>query len=388
MPAAPGRRRPRDPLWARLLVIFGAVLMMGGGASAVLTRVAINQATSNITTANLIGGDAAARRPGGSTIKGPINILMVGIDVRPTGGADAGARSDTIVILHIPASHDQGYLVSIPRDWRVPIPPYPKTGFRGWTTKINAAFDEGYRGGGTELEKRGRGVDLLAQTINKQTGITFNGAAIIDFGGFEAVVHALGGVDMCVDQRAHSIHLAHDRNGRIVRVWFDDKAKRVRGIPPGGEPLVHEKGCRRMSAQLALDYSRIRYGLKNTDYDRQRHQQQLIKAIAKKATSSGVLTDPGKLNRVISAAGKAFVLDTNNVPAQDFLFTLKGLAANDLVMVKTNGGTYNSVKVDGQSFEALSPESLAMLSAIRDGTLADFLITRPAFVQSTGASGS
>ncbi len=267
----------------------------------------------------------------------------------------------------------------------MPIPPYPKTGFKGWTTKINAAFDEGYRGGGTELERRARGVDLLARTINKQTGIRFNGAAIIDFTGFEAVVRELGGVDMCVDQRAQSIHLAYDRNGRIVRVWFDEKNHKVRGIPPGGRPVVHEKGCRHMSAELALDFSRIRYGLKNTDYDRQRHQQQLIKAIAKKATSSGVLTDLGKLNRVIKAAGKAFVLDTQGVPVEDFLFTMRGLAASDLVMVKTNNGTFNSVTVDGQSYETLSPESMTMLGAVRDGRLADYLLAHPTFVQSTGA---
>jgi LCP family protein required for cell wall assembly len=387
MQAAPKRRRSRDPLWARLIVILGAVLMMGSGAAVVVTRVAINQATSNITTTNLIGGDAAAtRKRGGATISGAINVLLVGIDVRPTGGADQGARADTIVILHIPASHDQGYLLSIPRDWRVDIPPYPKTGFKGWATKINAAFDEGYRGGGTELEKRARGVDLLAQTINKRTGITFNGAAIIDFSGFEAVVRELGGVDMCVDQRAQSIHLAYDRNGRIVRVWFDEKSHKVRGIPAGGRPVVHEKGCRHMSAELALDFSRIRYGLKNTDYDRQRHQQQLIKAIAQQATSAGMLTDLGKLNRVIGAAGKAFVLDTQGVPAEDFLFTLKGLAANDLVMVKTNNGTFNSVNVGGVAYESLSDESLSMLGAVRDGTLPAFLIAHPTFVSSSTTS--
>ena len=38
-----------------------------------------------------------------------------------------------------------------------------------------------------------------------------------------------------------------------------------------------------MAGWEALDYARQRYGLKNGDYDRQRHQQQLIKAIAKKA---------------------------------------------------------------------------------------------------------
>jgi LCP family protein required for cell wall assembly len=374
---SPGRSSRRDPLWAKLLVVVGALLMMGSGGVIVGGKLLINSATSNITQTSLFGGEAAAR---GNNIKGAINMLLVGIDERAKDGDTKGARSDTIVVVHIPASHDQAYLVSIPRDTRVEIPPYPKTGYHGGIDKINGAFQYGFQGDGTELEKRARGVDLLAQTINRLTGIRFNAAAIIDFVGFEAVVRALGGVQMCVDQRAVSIHLAYDKNGRIVPVWFDEKSERVRGIPPGGRRVVHEIGCRRMSAELALDYSRIRYGLPNTDYDRQRHQQQLLKAIAKEATSAGVLTDYGKLNRVIKAAGKAFILDTRGVAIEDFLFTLKGVAANDLVLVKTNRGTYNGGKINGVSYEQLSPESMQMLASVRDDRLLDFLGEHPEFV--------
>jgi len=153
----------------------------------------------------------------------------------------------------------------------------------------------------------------------------------------------------------------------------------VRDIPPGGRRVVHEIGCRRMSPELALDYSRIRYGLPNTDYDRQRHQQQLLKAIAKEATSKGMLTDLGKLNRVIKAAGRAFVLDTGGVKIEDFLFTLKGVAANDLVMIRTNRGTFNGGKIDGVSYEHLSQESMSMLQAVREGRLFEFLVQHPEF---------
>ena len=102
------------------------------------------------------------------------------------------------------------------------------------------------------------------------------------------------------------------------------------------KPVVHKKGCREMKGWEALDYSRQRYGLTNGDYDRQQHQQQLIKAMAKKATEGGVMTNPLKLNDLMKAAGEAFVLDTGGVPIADFVFTLRGVAANDLVMLRTN----------------------------------------------------
>jgi LCP family protein required for cell wall assembly len=385
-PGKPGKtkqRKRRDPLWARLAVVFGALIMLGSGGTIVGAKVLIGQYTSNITQTTLIGGGGAgaAEQQGGNNINGVINMLLVGIDQRENDLA-SGARADTIVILHIPASHDQAYLASIPRDWKVDIPAYPKSGFAGETTKVNAAFEFGYQGGGSELQKRARGVDLLAQTLKRATGITFNGAAIIDFSGFESVVQQLGGVTMCIDQAAQSIHLAINKAGKIRTAWYKENVG-IQGLLPGEKPVSYHVGCgQRLSAQLALDYARIRYGLPNTDYDRQRHQQQLLKAIAKEATSKGILTNPIKLNNVLKAAGKAFVLDTQGVPIEDFIFTLKGVAANDLITLKTNNGTYNTEK--GTSFEQMSADSMTMLHALRDGTLTDFVLNHPQFIASSG----
>ena len=49
----------------------------------------------------------------------------------------------------------------------------------------------------------------MAQTMKNATGISFDGAAIIDFNGFQGVIDALGGVHMCVDQRVKSQHMAY-----------------------------------------------------------------------------------------------------------------------------------------------------------------------------------
>ncbi|MFD0743953.1 LCP family protein [Phytohabitans flavus] len=366
-------------MWAKLAVIVGVVLVVTSGTVIVGSRLLISQVTSDITQTTLIDGAAgAAAAEQGNNIDGPVNLLLVGLDERE-GSDEEGARSDTIIILHIPASHDQAYLVSVPRDTRVEIPPYAKNGYGGGTAKVNAAFSAGYEGPGSELQKRARGFDLLAKTINDLTGITFNGAAIIDFRGFESVVTELGGVDMCVDTRAESIHIGVTKDGKLVRGWYKEGVG-IQGLPDGAKPLVHEKGCRRMSAIEALDYARIRKSLPDGDYGRQRHQQQLLKAIAKETTSTGMLTDPGKLNRVIEAAGKAFILDTQGVPIDDFLFTFRRLAANDLVMVRTNAGEFASETIGGQAYETLTPETMRMLTSVRDGTLPQFLMANPAFV--------
>ncbi|MFI5841130.1 LCP family protein [Catenuloplanes sp. NPDC051500] len=372
-------KRRKDPLWARLILVFGVVLVVVSGGTLVAAQTLISQATDSITQTNLLQDNAgAAAQEGGNNIDGAVNLLLVGIDAREEGSSVTSVLSDTIIILHIPATHDQAYLISIPRDWRVEIPAFAKTGFEGSTEKINSAFSYGYQGDGTEIEKRSRGMELLATTLNKITGITFNGAALIDFNGFASVIHALGGVDMCVDEEAESAHLGVDSDGKLVQGWYSETS----GIqlPAGVKPLVHKTGCRTMNATEALDYARIRKSLSDGDYGRQRHQQQLIKAIAKKATTSGVLTDLGKLNELTKAAGDAFILDTQGIAVADYIFTLKGVAANDLMLIKTNEGNLRSELIDGVSYESLDDESLAMLNAAKTGTLGTFLIEHPQFI--------
>ncbi|GAB7036733.1 MULTISPECIES: LCP family protein [Catenuloplanes] len=373
-------KRRKDPLWARIVLIFGAVLLVASGGTLVAAQTLIASATNSITTDSLLDA-AGAGGDEGNDISGAVNMLLAGIDARDKESATTSVLADTIIILHIPETHDQAYLISIPRDWSVQIPPYAKTGFPGGIQKINSSFSVGYDGDGSEQEKRARGMESLANTLNKITGIKFNGAALIDFGGFEKIIHAMGGVDMCVDEQATSIHLGVNDEGHLYQGWYDEAADQVRGLPAGYEPYVHKLGCRKMSSTLALDYARIRKSLSDGDYGRQRHQQQLMKAIAKQATSSGVLTDLGKLNGLVQAAGEAFILDTQGTPVVDFIYTLKGVAANDLMLIKTNNGQFRSVTdANGSSAETLDSLSMDMLAAAKDGTLGTFLIENPTFI--------
>jgi LCP family protein required for cell wall assembly len=356
------RRPPKDPLWARLTVIFGALLMMGSGAGIVGSKVVISSATGNIVQQNLIGGAQKSEAEGGKSLDGAIDLLLMGVDARARWAVD-DLHADTLIILHIPASHDQAYLVSIPRDTEVQVPPFAKSKYAGGTAKATEAFYWGAQNGGGWAG----GAQLEARTLKNATGISFDGAAIIDFNGFKGIIDALGGVHMCVDQKVASHHM-YMVDGKPM--W---KAE-ARKLGQLQRPVVHQKGCRDMEGWEALDFARQRYGLANGDYDRQRHQQQLIKAMAKKASSSGVLTNLGKVNKLIKAAGKAFVLDTGGVPVEDFLFTMKGVAANDLVLLRTNNGTFSS---NGNNREKFTEESRQMFDAVRQDKLADYIVSHP-----------
>ncbi|AGL21631.1 LCP family protein [Actinoplanes sp. N902-109] len=356
------RKKRKDPLWAKLTVAFGAVLLITSGAGVAGTKWIVSSANGAVTQQNLLGGNQKTATEGGGDLKGAVDILLMGVDARKRWAVD-DLRSDTIIALHIPASHDQAYLVSIPRDTEMQVPAFPKAKYAGGVAKATEVFFHGAQNGGGWAG----GAQLMAETIKANTGMTFDGAAIIDFNGFKSVIDALKGVHMCVDQRVKSHHMQLV-NGKPM---YLAEARKASGTK---KDIWYDPGCQDLEGWQALDYARQRYGLKNGDYDRQRHQQQLIKAIAKKASTSGALTNPVKVNSLIKAAGDAFVLDTGNVPIADFIFGLKGVAANDMVLLRTNNGTFAG---NSNGRETITPKSMEMYKAVKQDKLAQFILSNP-----------
>jgi hypothetical protein len=173
------------------------------------------------------------------------------------------------------------------------------------------------------------------------------------------VVNALGGVHMCIDQRVESIHIGTDRKGNF--------------LPPskGGKPYVYEVGCRDLKPWEALDYVRQRK-LPNGDYDRQRHQQQFLRAMLKKAASKGVITDPKKLDAVVRAGGKALTLDDGGIPPHEWLWAMRNVGDNEVVMLRTPGaGVFAADGVTYQG-EELTAQGKALFDAMRTSTLDQF----------------
>jgi LCP family protein required for cell wall assembly len=325
------------------------------------SKALIARYTSSVEQQAMLGGAAAAPQ---KSLDGPLNVLLLGIDERVENAEDT--RADSIMILHIPASHDQAYLFSLPRDLEAEIPPFRKTKFRGSHEKINGAFFHGARNGGG----RSGGFELLALTAKKITGLSFNAGAIVNFDGFKAVVKALGGVPMCVDTKRPVVS---------EHVGFDSKGN-YRHPRDGGKPVQYNPGeCRRFKDWEALDYVRQRKTLEDGDYGRQRHQQQFIKALAGEAKRQGVHANPLRLYELVNAAGRALTVDTHGASLETWLFTLRDIADNDLSMIKTNGGWFHSVPCGESTCEGLTPQMSELFAAVRENRVAEFLLQHPEF---------
>ncbi|XVU28383.1 LCP family protein [Actinoplanes sp. CA-054009] len=274
---------------------------MTGGGGFVAVKYFLNQLTSNIQTTSSVLGPAAPGKAGAGELPGgAMNLLLLGLDSR-AGWEEQGkaSRSDTILILHITAARDRAYMISVPRDMVAKIP--ADGTFKGATTKINAAYAYGSAGG------RGwqGGAKLATKAVHELTGIEFDGVTVIDFDGFRGIIEAMGGVHLCVDKDMWSSHY----------VVNDGKVEYAHGADPKTPPrnaLWFRKGCRDMKPWEALEFSRLRHSA-NGDYDRQRHQQLLLRAMAQKAGSAGIMGNPAKVSRILAAAGKSLKMDTHGL---------------------------------------------------------------------------
>jgi anionic cell wall polymer biosynthesis LytR-Cps2A-Psr (LCP) family protein len=376
-----GRRRA--PRWARWCLIVGSVLVVAAGGAVAGSRLVLATATRNIRQQNLLGTVRAGAQRQHATVSGAKNILLIGLDTRPNQDPSQPSRSDSIIILHIPADHTQGYLISLPRDTYVSIPAYDngKTPYAGGKNKINAAFAYGSRGL-TGKAALSHGFELLAMTVRKLTGITPDAGAIIDFQGFKQVVGVLGKVCMYIDETTTSIHIGHTADGRTAKPYVTHPDGTIAYKVPGVTPNVYTKGNHCLTPTQALDFVRQRDLLANKDYDygRQRHQQQFLKAVLQAVVHDG-MTSPTRLPSLLSAVGRTMTVDDGGISLADWAFAMRNVDPDHLVTVKTNDGRFNSRTVPGVgSVEILDGTSRELLRAVRDDTVAAFVREHPTWV--------
>lgn len=98
-----------------------------------------------------------------------------------------------------------------------------------------------------------------------------------------------------------------------------------------------------------------------------------------RTAAAGVITDLGKMKEFQQAAGDLPTLDPGGATAEEWLFTLRSLGSDDLVMIKTSAGQVNSA---GDGNEQLSQDSLTLLRHVQEDTVLDFLTTHPEWIAS------
>jgi LCP family protein required for cell wall assembly len=302
----------------------------------------------------------------GADIKGPLDLVLLGVDTRTTI-PDWEPHSDAVMLLHVDAGLKSAYLYSLPRDLRVKMPAFAPAGFGGGTYKLTEAMSRGSRVPGSKKTNVNQGYQLLTRTLTAYTGIKqFQAGAILNFGGLDNLVDKLGGIDLTVDQKVSSHHRKPDGTLRPL-VGGDYQ----------GPQAVYLPGQRHLIGWQAIDYARQRYGLPKGDYDRQRHQRQLVKAILTKALAQGLATDPAKLQGIITALGQTLVYVGGRTPLE-YAYALRDLSPAKVTLVGLPGNGVGGGS--GYLGEALTAEGKGFLTAVARGQAPSYLSQHPALI--------
>jgi LCP family protein required for cell wall assembly len=328
--------RQRDARW-RLLGWISIALSAVMVITSLSAYAAYRQLYGNIRTEDL-SKQLGRNRP--AKLNTALNFLVIGSDTRAGGNAKygrgltgQGARSDTIIMLHLSPRGEQAIGVSFPRDSVVHIPSCKKGNvvIPARVGQINESFNNG-------------GASCTIKTIESLTQVRIDHFVQVDFAGFKSVINALGGVEICLP---HAVN--------------DPKSK-----------LRLAAGRHVVKGEQALAYVRVRYGFVDangqadgSDLNRIKRQQQFMGAVVRKATSTELLTNPSRLLGFLNAATKSITTDSELTPTvmARLAESVQGMSAGKVKFATVPTHPY---PVDPNRVEWTQPDAQQLFTAIRN----------------------
>lgn len=263
----PARRDSTMPL----MVVLSLIVALTHGAAGYYLAATVSAAAPIFDGGGDDLDDIIGGTPGGPLpTDGPINVLFVGVD---SASNRDHALTDTIMLSSFDQQRDQVVQISIPRDTgRLPM--YDGTTFG---PRINSLLSRA----GRNAERFPDGpIGTLTREVGFLIGVDVHYYAVVNMDGFRQLIDAVGGIDVDVSQ-------------------------------PIADPvrkLYLDPGRHHLDGATALDYVRSRYGPSNSDYERARRQQQVVRAIGQR------VQDPLVLARVPDITATAARLMRTNVP--------------------------------------------------------------------------
>jgi len=309
----PQRRRP----WATIMQVIGlslAVVLVSSAAIAGIVTWKITSSIVSVSLAGETGTEEEIKLSGIGAMKGAFNVLIVGSDTRKGeraafGGSAVGATlNDVNIIVHVSEDHTRATAVSIPRDLVVAIPSCPREDGSGNNSgmsaqPINVALSYG-------------GLACAVLTAEKLSGLKIKYAALITFGGVASMASAIGGVDVCVNDKVDDPYTG---------LYFP------------------KKGTYNIKGWEALKFLRSRHGVGDgSDLGRISSQQVYLSSLVRKIQDEGVLFDPSKVYGIASVAASSMTL-SNSLSSLDTMaamaLVLKDIPRENIMFIQYPGRT-------------------------------------------------
>lgn len=302
--------------WAFVVILAGGLVV--GGYIGYKTYAAASKVAQTNNPISLI---SSFTRSSLESTDGVTNILIAGNSADDSGHSGA-ALTDSIMIVSINQNTKRVTLISVPRDLWVYMPGYDYG-------KINAAYPYG-------------GMDLLEKVIEENLGIRCHYNLLVNYTALKEAVDAVGGIDITI--------ASSDSRG-----IYDSSVD----YTTGGALVSLTNGTHHLTGQQALNLARARgsgygsYGYEQSDFTRTQYQQQILLALAAKASSKSVIANPLAAGTIISSLGSN--ISTNLTLGQmetlysDYKDSAAAVAQITLSNVNGQNLLTNYTSSDGQS---------------------------------------
>ena len=291
----PSSRKKKIIKWSIIAVVV--LLVLGGAWLGYRALVASN----NVFSGNIL--DVFKNKPLDQDKNGRTNILVLGTtDDKPD--RPGALLTDSMMVLSVNQNKKDAYMISIPRDLWVDYKRQCSNGYQG---KVNAYFQCVREGDSKEQVKKAaeKTGDLVGGVLglDVQYEVNVNRTALKD------LVKAVNGIDVTIKSRNPNGLLDSNFDREKCGAGKVSLTEQKQKCPPSGHYIDFPNGKVHLDPDQAVYLSRARgyraptYGFERGNFDRENNQQMILKAIQKKATSAGTLTNISKVSSLIDAIG-------------------------------------------------------------------------------------
>ncbi len=272
--------------WFVILALFAGVAVGGWLGYKALGSV------NSVFRGSILG--LTQKKPLKQDVNGRSNVLIFGTsedsaDHNANGGEGGPLLTDSIIVLSVNQEKKDAFMVSIPRDLWVKFDEPCSVGYQH---KINSVYQCG-SGFGEDPEA---GALALKKKVGEILGLDIQYYAQVDYSVVTRAVDAVGGVDVVIESNPPGLGIL-DRNFdwrcnyQCYYVKYDD-----------GE-VAHLDGEHALALSRARNVNPGSYGLAAGNFDREKNQQKILKAVREKALSIGTMTNVGRVTELLDAMG-------------------------------------------------------------------------------------
>lgn len=213
--------------------------------------------------------------------------------------------ADSIMMLSIDQKTKESFTVSIPRDLWVN---YDTSCNLGSSGKINAAYACALNANGGDEHQASLS---FAKTVSEVVGTDVQYYVAVNYSVVRGLVDTLGGVEVTIN------------------------SKDPRGISDVATGLKISNGTHLIDGETALDLSRARnskggYGLPQSNFDREKNQQLVLKAIQERALQTGTLLDLNKATAMTESLGNNIRTNVKTSELRTALNVAAGIRSSEM----------------------------------------------------------